>query len=63
MPPICNQISPSGAMIIHLPIIGSPETLRWSVWGWGSLSRDNFQILMDMNDDPSAWNYHQCSPG
>ena len=36
--------------IIHLPIIGTAETLRWGVWG--SLSRDNFQMLMKMNDDP-----------
>ena len=36
--------------IIHLPIIGAAETLRWGVWG--SLSRDNFQTLIKMNDDP-----------
>jgi hypothetical protein len=36
--------------IIHLPIIGTAETLRWGVWG--SLSRDNFQTVLKMNDDP-----------
>jgi len=36
--------------VIHVPIIGTAETLRWGVWG--SLSRDNFQTLMKMNDDP-----------
>ncbi|MGA7931132.1 MAG: DUF2199 domain-containing protein, partial [Candidatus Sulfotelmatobacter sp.] len=36
--------------IIHLPIIGTTETLRWGVWG--SLSRDNFETLMKTNDDP-----------
>ncbi len=36
--------------IIHLPIVGSTETLRWGVWG--SLSRDRFEQLMRMNDDP-----------
>lgn len=36
--------------IIHLPIIGTAETLRWGVWG--SLSRENFETLLRMNDDP-----------
>jgi hypothetical protein len=36
--------------VIHVPIIGTAETLRWGVWG--SLSRENFQTLMKMNDDP-----------
>ena len=36
--------------IIHLPIIGTKETFRWGVWG--SLSRENFEKLMLMNDDP-----------
>jgi hypothetical protein len=36
--------------IIHLPIIGTAETFRWGVWG--SLSRDNFETLLRMNDDP-----------
>jgi hypothetical protein len=35
---------------IHLPIIGSTETFRWGVWG--SLSSDNFERLMRMEDDP-----------
>jgi len=36
--------------IIHLPIVGTTETLRWGVWG--SLSRENFERLMKMDDDP-----------
>jgi hypothetical protein len=36
--------------VIHLPIIGTAETLRWGVWG--SLSRDSFEKLIQMNDDP-----------
>lgn len=36
--------------IIHLPIIGAAETFRWGVWG--SLSRENFETLLKMNDDP-----------
>lgn len=40
--------------IIHLPIIGTAETLRWGVWG--SLSHDNFQTLMKMNADPKRVN-------
>jgi len=36
--------------IIHLPIIGSAETLRWGVWG--SLSRENFETLLKMIDNP-----------
>jgi len=36
--------------IIHLPIVGSTETLRWGVWG--SLSRGHFEQLMRMDDDP-----------
>ena len=36
--------------VIHLPIIGTAETLRRGVWG--SLSRENFQKFMRMNDDP-----------
>ena len=35
--------------IIHLPIIGTAETLRWGVWG--SLSRDNFNKLRTMDDN------------
>ncbi|MBZ5507392.1 MAG: DUF2199 domain-containing protein [Acidobacteriia bacterium] len=33
--------------IIHLPIIGAAETLRWGVWG--SLSRENFTKLREMD--------------
>lgn len=36
--------------IIHLPIIGTGETLRWGVWG--SLSEDNFQKLQELEDSP-----------
>ena len=36
--------------VIPLPIIGTTETFRWGVWG--SLSRENFQKLIAMNDDP-----------
>ena len=36
--------------IIHLPIIGAAETFRWGVWG--SLSPENFETLMKMDDDP-----------
>src|SRR5580658_2802915 len=43
--------------VLHVPIIGTAETLRWGVWG--SLSRDNFQTLMKMNDDPARM---QLSP-
>lgn len=35
---------------IPLPIIGTSETFCWGVWG--SLSRANFQKVIDMNDDP-----------
>ena len=36
--------------IIQLPIIGSAETFCWGVWG--SLSRENFERLLLMYDDP-----------
>jgi hypothetical protein len=36
--------------LIHLPIIGTKETFRWGVWG--SLSRDNFEKLLEMDKDP-----------
>ena len=36
--------------VIHLPIVGVGETFRWGVWG--SLSRQNFETLLKMNDDP-----------
>ena len=36
--------------VIHLPIIGVGETFRWGVWG--SLSRENFEKLLEMDEDP-----------
>ena len=36
--------------LINLPIIGSAETFRWGVWG--SLSRENFETLLRMVEDP-----------
>jgi hypothetical protein len=36
--------------LIHLPIIGAAQTFRWGVWG--SLSRENFETLLRMHDDP-----------
>jgi hypothetical protein len=36
--------------IIHLPIIGAAETFRWGVWG--SLSRENFETLLQKHEDP-----------
>jgi len=36
--------------LIHLPIIGAAETFRWGVWG--SLSRENFDLLMEKHEDP-----------
>ncbi len=36
--------------VIHLPIIGTTETFCWGVWG--SLSRENFEKVVAMNDDP-----------
>lgn len=36
--------------VIHLPILGAGDTFRWGVWG--SLSRQNFETLLKMNDDP-----------
>ncbi|HKR31617.1 MAG TPA: DUF2199 domain-containing protein [Terriglobales bacterium] len=36
--------------VIHLPIVGAAETFRWGVWG--SLSRENFETLQRMEDDP-----------
>lgn len=36
--------------IIHLPILGTAETLGWGVWG--SLSRASFEKMLLMNDDP-----------
>jgi hypothetical protein len=37
--------------IIHLPIIGAAETFRWGVWG--SVSRENFNKLREMDGNPS----------
>jgi hypothetical protein len=36
--------------LIHLPIIGAAETFRWGVWG--SLSRESFEKLQEMGQDP-----------
>jgi hypothetical protein len=36
--------------IIRLPILGTAETFRWGVWG--SVSRQNFDTLIKMDDDP-----------
>jgi len=36
--------------LIHLPIVGAGESFRWGVWG--SLSRQNFETLLEMNEDP-----------
>jgi hypothetical protein len=38
--------------VIHLPIIGTSDTFRWGVWG--SLSRENFELLFAMDDDPKC---------
>lgn len=35
--------------VIHLPIIGTTETFRWGVWG--SLSRENFEKMVAMNEE------------
>ncbi len=35
---------------IQLPIVAAADTLRWGVWG--SLSRENFETLLKMDDDP-----------
>jgi hypothetical protein len=35
--------------LIHLPILGTAETLCWGVWG--SLSRKNFEMLWDLRGD------------
>jgi hypothetical protein len=37
--------------IINLPIIGTDETFCWGVWG--SLSRQNFEILIKADEDES----------
>ena len=46
--------------VIHLPIIAT-QSLRWGVWG--SLSRENFEKLLLMNDDPKRVDCHRCFPG
>jgi hypothetical protein len=33
-----------------LPIIGAAETFRWGVWG--SLSRENYETLLQTDEDP-----------
>jgi hypothetical protein len=38
--------------VILLPIIGTNESFRWGVWG--SLSRENFETLLKMDDDPKC---------
>jgi len=40
--------------LIDLPIIGTNETFTWGVWG--SLKRENFEKLLEMNDDPERIN-------
>jgi len=40
--------------VIKLPIIGTDETFRWGVWG--SLSKENFELMMKMDDDPDRVN-------
>ena len=37
--------------IISLPIIGTAKNFRWGVWG--SLSRENFRLVTERNNDPS----------
>jgi hypothetical protein len=36
--------------IIHLPIVGAGESFCWGVWG--SVSRENFEKLISMENDP-----------
>jgi hypothetical protein len=36
--------------VIDLPIIGTNDNFRWGVWG--SLSRESFEMLIRMHDDP-----------
>lgn len=36
--------------LIHPPIVGAGETFGWGVWG--SLSRENFETLLNKHDDP-----------
>jgi hypothetical protein len=37
--------------LIRLPIIGTDQTFNWGVWG--SLSRENFHLLVEINDEES----------
>lgn len=37
--------------VLHLPIIGTAENFCWGVWG--SVSRENFEKLREMDDDPN----------
>ena len=38
--------------LIHLPILGVAESLCWGVWG--SLSRENFEKLLKLDDTPES---------
>lgn len=38
--------------VIHLPIVGTGETFRWGVWG--SLKRENFEKVLQADDDPKT---------
>ncbi len=40
--------------LIELPIVGTNETFKWGVWG--SLKRENFETLLEMNEDPERVN-------
>jgi hypothetical protein len=37
--------------LIHLPILGASESFCWGVWG--SLSRENFELLLKVESDPN----------
>ena len=41
--------------LIHLPIIGAAETFCWGVWG--SLSRENFELLLKAEQDPASGDF------
>jgi len=36
--------------LLRLPILGTAKYFSWGVWG--SLSRQNFELLLEKNDDP-----------
>lgn len=38
--------------VIELPILGTDEYFRWGVWG--SLKRENFEKVMELEDDPKV---------